>query len=59
IDVLYGVHYVQYPIKSLISKLLKKLGYKIEYNKPEEDLFKLKKIKEVKKWIYQKYIMKN
>ena len=45
IDVKYGVHWTQYPIKELMTKLLKTLGYRIEYNKPNEDLFKLKKIK--------------
>jgi len=44
-EVTYGVHYIKYPLKSFMSKLLKTLGYKIEYNKPEKDLFKLTKIK--------------
>jgi len=38
--------YVNYPIKKLLFKLLKMLGYELKYNyKTEEELFELKKIK--------------
>lgn len=38
--------YVNYPIKKLLFKLLKMLGYELKYNyRTEEELFELKKIK--------------
>ena len=38
--------YINYPIKKLLSKLLKMLGYELKYNyKTEEELFELKKVK--------------
>ena len=44
-EIVYGVHYVEYPLKSLMNKLLKTLGYEIEYNyKPRDEFFKLKKV---------------
>lgn len=42
--------YINYPIKKLLSKLLKMLGYELKYNyKTEEELFELKKVKAISK----------